>query len=55
MLKIKLENNISFVVRPSGTEPKLKIYLSVSADNRDLAEGVEKELAEACGKLVASV
>lgn len=55
VLKIKLENNISFVVRPSGTEPKLKIYLSVSADNRDLAEVVEKELAEACGKLVASV
>ena len=55
VLKIKLENNISFVVRPSGTEPKLKIYLSVSADNRDLAEVVEKEIAEACGKLVASV
>ncbi len=54
VLKIKLENNISFVVRPSGTEPKLKIYLSVSADNRELAENVEREIAGACGELVAS-
>jgi len=55
VLKIKLEHNSSFVVRPSGTEPKLKIYLSISADNRERAEAMEQRLAEACQQLVASL
>ena len=32
VLKFLLEDNCSLVVRPSGTEPKLKIYISVSAE-----------------------
>lgn len=55
VLKIKLEHDSSFVVRPSGTEPKLKIYLSISADNRERAEAMERRLAEACQQLVASL
>ena len=38
VLKFLLEDNCSIVVRPSGTEPKLKIYISVSAENREAAE-----------------
>lgn len=32
------------VVRPSGTEPKLKTYISVSAENKETAEKVEAEI-----------
>ena len=32
----------SVVVRPSGTEPKLKTYISVTADNRTEAEKIEE-------------
>ena len=32
----------SVVIRPSGTEPKLKTYISVTADNRTEAEKIEE-------------
>jgi phosphoglucomutase len=44
VLKFRLEGNCSLVVRPSGTEPKLKLYLSVSAKDRSLAEEAEQLL-----------
>lgn len=46
VLKFLLEDNCSIVVRPSGTEPKLKIYISVSAENKDTAEKVEAEICK---------
>jgi phosphoglucomutase len=33
VLKLFLDNGTSIVVRPSGTEPKLKIYTSICGDN----------------------
>ncbi|MBO4925907.1 MAG: phospho-sugar mutase [Clostridia bacterium] len=45
VLKFTLAGGASAVVRPSGTEPKIKIYLSVSAPDRDAAALEEKALA----------
>lgn len=44
VLKFLLEDNCSIVIRPSGTEPKLKAYISVNAENKDAAEKVEAEI-----------
>ncbi len=44
VLKYYLEGNSSVVVRPSGTEPKLKTYISVSASSMDEAKGIEKNI-----------
>lgn len=46
VLKFLLEDNCSIVVRPSGTEPKLKIYISVSAENKEEAECVEEDICK---------
>ena len=44
VLKFLLEGNCSVVVRPSGTEPKLKTYISVTAQSMDDAHAVEKQI-----------
>ena len=46
VLKFLLEDNCSIVIRPSGTEPKLKTYISVSAENKDTAEKVETDICK---------
>lgn len=46
VLKFLLEGDSSVVIRPSGTEPKLKAYISVSAENQGLAADMERRIIE---------
>ena len=45
VLKFLLEDNCSMVVRPSGTEPKLKVYISVTAENEEQAREIERSIS----------
>ena len=46
VLKFMLEDYCYVVIRPSGTEQKMKVYLSVSAEDMEMAGRIEAEMAE---------
>ena len=52
VLKFLLADNCSIVVRPSGTEPKLKIYVSVSAEDEASAARLEREITRTAEELL---
>ena len=52
VIKFILKGDSSVVVRPSGTEPKLKIYISVSANDKFCAEKIEKAINDDFNKYI---
>lgn len=53
VLKFILENHCSVVVRPSGTEPKLKTYISISAENMNIAKKQEELLKHSLEAIIS--
>ena len=52
VLYFELDNGHWFCVRPSGTEPKIKLYVNTRGDNADTAEHLNANLMAAAGDLL---
>ena len=55
MLRLWLEDGSRIIIRPSGTEPKLKVYLDVRAETADAASTRLTDLAAGARDLLAAV
>ena len=52
-LRFDLADGRRVIIRPSGTEPKLKCYLEAVADSKSGAEGLLDSLEQSCRELLA--
>ena len=54
VLYYELEDNSWCCIRPSGTEPKIKLYMGIKASNREEAETRIEKLKNAMLEIVDS-
>ena len=52
VLEYRLEGGAKFMVRPSGTEPKIKTYLSAVGKSEAEAQAIIAKLGDAAEKLM---
>lgn len=52
MLQFTLEDNCSVIVRPSGTEPKLKTYIYAIGESKAQAEQIAEDLIASSKELI---
>ncbi|MNT66545.1 Phosphoglucomutase [compost metagenome] len=52
VLYYELENDAWCCVRPSGTEPKIKLYMGVKSDSEEIADEKMEELKNEMKKIV---
>ena len=52
MLYFELEGNAWVCVRPSGTEPKIKLYVNAVSDASDKTQALLKEYADAAVEIL---
>lgn len=52
VLSYATESGLKAIVRPSGTEPKVKVYLSARSEDRDSAQALLDAMAEEVNELI---
>ena len=52
VLEYRLENGSKLIVRPSGTEPKLKLYLSAKGKTREESQAVIQAFKNCANELL---
>lgn len=52
VLEYRLEGKAKLIVRPSGTEPKIKVYLSAVGKTREEADSVIETMKQTANELM---